>query len=59
MVKAEGYTNFTFRFDDVVRRKAERFAKANKQSLGAWLSLVIEEKIAELESAARKAKPPR
>jgi predicted HicB family RNase H-like nuclease len=49
MTRAEGYTNFTFRFDDALREKAERLAKADKRSLGVWISLLVEEKIAELE----------
>ena len=52
MTKAEGFTNFTFRFDDALREKAERIAKADKRSLGVWLSMIIEEKIATLEKTA-------
>lgn len=55
MVKAEGYTNFTFRFDDALREDAERFAKAARQSLGAWVTSVIEKEIKEL----KRAEPPR
>ena len=57
MPKAEGFSNFTFRFDDTLRRKAERLAKADKRSLGVWLSLIVEEKIAEIEATAPSRKP--
>lgn len=50
-------TNFTFRFDDALRQKAERYAKADKRSLGVWLSLIVEEKIAELEKETPPRKP--
>ena len=52
-----GFSNFTFRFDDTLRRKAERLAKADKRSLGVWLSLIVEEKIAEIEATAPSRKP--
>ena len=52
MPKTEGYSNFTFRFDDTLRRKAERLAKADRRSLGVWISLIVEEKVAQTEALA-------
>ena len=34
MTKAEGFSNFTFRFDDTLRRKAERLAKSDRPIVG-------------------------
>lgn len=59
MVKAEGYTNFTFRFDDALRHDAERLAKAEKWSLGVWVATAIEEKIARDTAATRPRKRPK
>lgn len=54
--KAAKFTNFTFRFEEESRKRAERLAEEKGWSLGSWVGRLVAREVADLDP--RKTRDP-
>lgn len=50
MAKKAEFTNFTFRFEDGLRKRAAELAEEKGWSLGSWVARLVAREVASLDS---------